>query len=147
MFFSRSKVFIEKFPTYLLHNSELLDTEIEKIAYLYDNATEVVKFNINQCILCKNPLGKLIKKKYLGQIYFHGKSSKQCYIISFKCSLCEIIHFPSYYITKLDVRKFYDNACDQKFISFTNESVFEVLLLKSLTTDIVFKHASFSNLH
>ena len=51
----------------------------------------------------------------------------------------------SFYKTKEGSVYFYKNCYQQKFISFTNETVFEIKILNHLSYDINYKHSSFKN--
>jgi hypothetical protein len=50
----------------------------------------------------------------------------RCVLANINCVKCDSKHYLSFAVNKIGVRKFYDNAVEQKYISFTNETVFEV---------------------
>lgn len=57
---------------------------------------------------------------------------------------CKASFSLSFYSTKKK-RLFYQGFLSNQFISFSNETVFEVLLLDKLTCDIIFKRCSFQS--
>ena len=89
---------------------------------------------------------QVIQKKtsYSAKIYYFAKQSENCTIVSYMCNFCKIYFYSSYYIESNGIRKFYENSINEKYIAFTNETVFEILLFKSLTMDIIYKHSSYS---
>ena len=144
-FLGRVVVYKSKFPFDFVEKLDTIDICLEKlIKPICNNSNIFIKSSQTTCILCGKSLEHGKEKRYIAQLYYHGKCSTQCNQISIQCFACSTTYYLSYYTTKDGIRKFYENVIEQKFIAFTQESVFEVLLLKSLTSDIVFKHASFS---
>jgi hypothetical protein len=141
-FFSRVEAIPTMFPKQFLCDLVNIDNKLEEIC---GNPYRYVKAKILNCLTCNLPIGNFSAKQFKAQKYFYDKKSEECYIISFKCKECETVYFPSYYVATDGLRKFYERSLEEKYISFTQESVFEILLLKSFTIDVVYKHASYSN--
>jgi hypothetical protein len=83
---------------------------------------------------------------HIGKIYSYSKTSQSCNLVSVTCKYCEAKHFYSYVIFNKITKRFYENCLELDYISFTQETVFEILLLKSVTVDLVHKHASFTSI-
>jgi len=139
-FFGRIQVYKDRLPVDFLTKVEEIDKRLEYIA-----GSEVINIHppFSNCLFCQNQCEKITS--YSAKIYFFSKKPQNCSIVSNTCLSCKIIHFPSYYILNNGFRKFYEDSLSQKFISFSNETVFEILIFKSLTLDILYKHASYSN--
>ncbi|RNA24790.1 hypothetical protein BpHYR1_001525, partial [Brachionus plicatilis] len=95
-----------------------------------------------ECLICKQ---KLNFCGYLDSIYYSYNNGPKKAKINIKyCKLCKTRHLLSFYVKKNGERFFYNNVIFKDLISFTNETLFDVKLLDCLTTDIIFKHSSFS---
>jgi hypothetical protein len=101
------------------------------------------KTNLRNCFTCKQSLqsGKLHKHEAL--VYFASKLPQKCQNNYTECQKCSTKHFMSYYITKNEDRFFYKTCLESDFIAFTNQTIFEMKLLRMVSSDIFYKHASF----
>ena len=142
-FLSRAETFTSKYPIGFIQSIGSIDKFIRSVCE--DVGWIIVEPLMKCCVSCSSIFIDCQKKYYSAQLYYYAQISTKCSVVSFECSFCKTIHYPSYYITNANERFFYENACIERLISFTNETVFETLIFRSLTYDIVFKHASFSN--
>ena len=142
-FYDRVCTFKNVFPMkYIMNNNsnnDLIRNCCEEANYVF------LKCPLIECQICNEKL--LMKDSYLisGHLYYLGKPSIPCKLSCKLCKFCQTKHFLSYYQTNDGIKKFYSNACNQKYITFSNETIFETLLLHALTYDIMYKHCSFKN--
>lgn len=142
-FYGRVLAFPKFFPVNLLSNFDQHLSDIEKSCL---NAKKIyLKPDIKLCIVCDNNLTNSEASHDQGRVYFYAKESKPAMLKSLKCNRCNTKHHLSFYVTKNGDRNFYDDALVHKYVTFSNETVFEVILLKCLTLDIMYKHSSFKN--
>ena len=97
-----------------------------------------------KCMSCHEmSLDKCNIKYYAGQLYSHGNKPQKCFIVGKECIKCRTLHLPSYFVSKGN-RTFYDDTLLNRYFAITQETVYEILLLRSLPKDILFKHNSFT---
>ena len=142
-FFSRVFSLSFLFPSEYINCFKIIE---EKIIKVNNNDKIPINFYTSefQCYSCKNKFeDDVIKVNYAAQAYMYSKSSEACVISSIECTKCGAIHYPSYVILKNKKRFYYENFLEHDYVAFSDETMIEALLLKSVTTDLVFKHSSF----
>jgi len=142
-FYKRAQSFPKMFPIEYINNLERVKLQID---YLASDLRQIIRNNdINKFCNCNQIL--LINTTSLieAQLYQYCAKSKPCYIEKKECSNCKYSFYLSFYTNNKKERFFYSNCTTNKFISITNETVIETLLLKSLNSDIIYKHSSFKN--
>jgi hypothetical protein len=115
---------------------------------ILDYEDHIVTFRpINtNCLICNESLKYAEYHEQVARLYSYSQKSKNCCLVSFKCKKCKSKHFFSYVLLINGVKKFQENSLNEVFIHFTDESVYEILLLRSVTTELVHKHASFTSI-
>ena len=120
---------------------------IESLIYdvLERNNENVCEFlcDLENCVSCNSKLDSQANIINDGRVYYYGKPSQPCYIGIKTCYHCSTEHYLSYADIPNKGRIFYKNIIDSKFISFTNQTVFEKLFICSIKIDFFFKHSSF----
>jgi hypothetical protein len=141
LFLERIKIFSTFFPVKFLNDMEKMQS-----SYMPEK-NEVFRPSISQCLNCNKSLQDASETIYQIKVYRFGKKSNSGSLISLKCKFCESKHFLSYaIISETKIKKFYNDSLNSHYIAFSAETVFEALLLKSVTIDLMFKHASFVSL-
>lgn len=97
----------------------------------------------NSCIFCGSDLNQINKRKSKAICYYYALGPKEVSIDILECISCGASHYLNYADIGGKSRKFYENTLNEKFLAFTDESVFERLLLDSFTADLLSKHSSF----
>lgn len=97
------------------------------------------------CEFCNSKLsGK--QQDFSAVCYFYSSKPKKATIQTKSCEFCGAMHYLSYAeksnSSERD-RKILKNVLNAKFVAFTNETIFERLLLDSFTSDLIYKHSSF----
>ena len=110
--------------------------------------TEVFWTSLTECYNCSKSLQDASETNHLVKVYRFGIKSNSGCLISLKCKFCESKHFLSYAIIgeNKKVKRFYNDSLNANYIGFSTETIFEVLLRKSVAIDLMFKHASFVSL-
>ncbi len=142
-FSERVKCFPEMFPVHYIQNYSKI---LKCINESGSDFRQIIKSDLPKtCLICHKTLtSKLIYTD--AHLYMHGSPSLSCRIPNIKCKNCNCKFYLSFYIKGCNSERiFYDGILNQKYICFSYETVFEILLLKSLTKDIIYKHCSFKN--
>ena len=85
-----------------------------------------------------------IGREYKAECYFYSQPPAAAKIITKICNSCNIEHFLSYAENKTTKeRKIFENVLFSEFISFTTETIFEILVLKSFDSHLIHNNASF----
>lgn len=116
-----------------------IETIINKIKKIKSNVFKTARIN---CIFCENSLKEANEIEYNSTVYYYNKPPAEVKLIARKCQKCNANNLYSYGV-KDQERRFYEQSLSSKYISFTRETIFERLLLDSITCDIIFKQASF----
>ena len=144
-FFGRAFVYSTKFPFNFIKNHDLINIKLDEIIQELSGQSNIfIKSSQTSCSTCCQSLDKGNQIYYTAQLYSHGIKPTKCYIVGYECLICKTLHLPSYYISKIGFKTFYEESLSSRYFSITTESVFEVLLIRSLTSDILFKQSSFS---
>lgn len=95
------------------------------------------------CSFCQICFNKNFQKRRRDAIcYYNSRGALFTQVISKICLVCKAEHFLSY--AELNtVRKPLNNILCSEYISFTTETVFEILLLKRFTAELLFNNATF----
>ena len=141
-FYKRAKVFDTIFPLQFIESLNKIHSELDLMA---NNCIQSFKAERTNCYCCESLLNERDKKVYPAQLYTFSKPSEPCEIVAISCNNCSAQHFPSYVQLNQNTRRFYGDCTDKRYISFTCETVYEILLLRSMTLDLVHKHATFDN--
>ena len=145
-FISRVTSFPHMYDLNFWKHLPTLESQINDL--LESNNENVCEFlcELRNCIFCNDKLNSEADIYYNGRVYFYGKPSQSCYIGLKKCKHCRTEHYLSYADVPNKGRIFYKNIIESKFISFTNQTVFEKLFICSIKIDFFFKHSSFLNI-
>ena len=123
-----------------------LKTDLDKKVNELIKLEEIDHFNSNalECSYCGAQLGHK-SKPYQAMCYYYHSTPKKAVIHSKICEMCNANHFISYAESNSNIikRKSYEFILDKKFIAFTTETIFEITILESLTSDMLFKHSTF----
>lgn len=80
--------------------------------------------------------------------YFLSRDPAESIIISKKCDNCSAEHYLSFAaLTSKNTkskRLLFKNILESKFISFTNETIYEISLLQNFTSQLLYNHSSFA---
>ena len=118
-------------------------TTLQDNIQIYLNEIQMIQFATERktCIFCKSDFSSDVRKNQAACYYF-STPPKSCTINIKQCDSCKSAHYLNY--AEMDgVRIFYDTTLSDKFLAFTDESVFEKLLLDSFTADLISKYSSF----
>ncbi len=134
----RIKNYPEKYGTNFFINKDL-----KASLDLYLNKQNIIEFSAERkkCIFCDSSL-TFIQRKSKAVCYFFASKPKPVSLNLKECASCDSLHYLNY-AEKDGRRIFFDNTLDEKFVAFTDESIFERLLLDSFTSDLISKHSSF----
>lgn len=92
------------------------------------------------CVFCSSSF--IAGKKYQAECYFYNQQPTFAIISSKFCVNCKAEHFLCFGEKNLK-RKLFNNILEFKFVSFTNETIFDVQILNSFTSDLIYKHSSY----
>ena len=136
---------IEIFPEMHGRNYFLKSNLKEELDHFL-NSQNAVEFSTNKeiCDLCNSSihLSSSNPKKSNAVCYYFASAPKKAYIYIKECSFCDSQHYLNYAI-KNGKKVFFEGSINDKFLAFTDESIFERLLLDSFTADLITKHSSF----
>lgn len=138
-FVGKTKIYKEYYPQYFFQNHKSLLDFIE----LKSGTKNLIEFEYEgeNCILCSH---KLENFTYVECLYYSLSAGSIKSKMKIKiCKNCNTKYFLSFYIKKNEEKSFFENAIFKKNIAFTIETIFEIKLLDSLTSDIIHKHSSF----
>ncbi|CAF0952438.1 unnamed protein product [Brachionus calyciflorus] len=138
-FVGKTKIYKEYYPQYFFQNHKSLLDFIE----LKSGTKNLMEFEYEgeNCILCSH---KLEHFTYVESLYYSLSAGSIKSKMKMKiCKNCNTKYFLSFYIKKNEERSFFENTIFKKNIAFTIETIFEIKLLDSLTSDIIHKHSSF----
>jgi len=95
----------------------------------YLNEQNNIEFSarINNCIFCDSSLNFLHKRKSKAVCYFFVTKSKQATLNPKECTSCDSLHYLNY-AKKDGKRIFFADTLNEKYLAFTDESIFEKLL-------------------
>ncbi len=136
------------YPTELIKNFETsysLSVVLEDYLHKHGLICKNIKPDISHCCNCKNILIRSPMHSYEAIIYYVNKIPEKCFNSYISCSNCSTNHFYSYYINSSKQKFFYTNFAEKSLISFTNRTIYEKKLLDTVTSDLHFKHASFTS--
>lgn len=112
--------------------------------FLAENSSKLMEPTLNECLMCKNYTLEPFKTSN-SIVYSLSDGPFETKVSSKKCLKCHSIYYFSFYIDKNGERVFYSDVLKNRYISFTNETIFEIRLLENVTIDIIFKHSSFKS--
>jgi len=129
----------ELYATKFFENNNLrqeIDVLLEK--------ENVIHFNspANECIFCNARLSNKTKD-YQAMVYYDSSKPKKAVINSKICDICNASHFISYAENSQKERKPLETILNSKFIAFTNETIFDRIILERLTAGLLCDHATF----
>lgn len=84
-------------------------------------------------------------REYTAILYSIGEAPKEIKHYSKVCATCNASHYLTY-ASKGSERIYYKESLKKKYISFSDETIFETLFLQSVTANIVFNHTTFYGL-
>lgn len=136
---------LENFPE--LYGKNFFNTNLKETidSILVEETLVNFKSDALVCEFCNSKLtGK--RKDFSAVCYFYSSKPKKATIQTKSCQLCGAVHYLSY-AEKINTsdydRKMLKNVLDAKYVAFTNETIFERLLLDSFTSDLIYKYSSF----
>jgi hypothetical protein len=135
----RIKYYPEKYGTSFFINKDLKNS---LDLYLKEQNTIEFSTSIKMCIFCGSSLNLLNKRKSKAVCYYFATKPKQVTLNLKECASCDSLHYLNY-AEKDGKRIFFEDTLSEKFLAFTDESIFERLLLDGFTADLISKHSSF----
>jgi hypothetical protein len=148
--FFRNKMIINlqvNFPSQFFAQIVELDKEILNFNLTHYNSFRI---NFSKCVTCESQLNLDNMQKFESIVYFASSKPLKCLNLNVTCNKCKTKHFYSYFINQKNQKMFYDDCFIKEFISFSKRTIFDVKLINSLTSDIMYKHTSlyaFCNSH
>ncbi len=133
-FYNRTAKFSDFFPKDFIKKFKIIVNDIKNCcdeAQYFHLPTEV-----NFCTNCNEILNDFTKETITAEIYFHSKPAQKCKLDNKKCKNCQTINYFSFAVLKNVMKRYHENSMSQRYIAFTKETVFEIMLLKSLSLDI-----------
>jgi hypothetical protein len=145
-FIARVNSFPQLYDIEFWKNFSQIESNIDDILSKNEESTCEFLCELKSCYCCEGKLNSEADVIYAGRVYFYGKPSQSCNIGVKKCRLCGTEHYLNYADLPSGGRIFFEKIRNDKFLSFTNQTVFEKLLITSVKIDIFFKHSSFFNI-
>ena len=140
-FFGKVEIYSDLFPSDFINQFDKITASIKE-KFINPIDTFIPSYSI--CCVCNSNLSSAKLTKHQAHAYYYTNSNI-CSIISLQCKKCQTFHYPSYYEDRQNNKCFYDEILNGRTVHFTNETIFDIKLLKSVTYDLLFKHASFSS--
>lgn len=140
LFFGRVAHFKNLFPLKLINNLETTLMDIESCCE--EAKTMILKTEKSKCFICDADLQLAIEIQQQAHVYFYSKPSRPCLNKGLKCRNCSTQYWYSYVVGKNGEKRFYEDACNQTFITFSNYTVFELNIFKSFDMDVIYIHSS-----
>jgi hypothetical protein len=143
LFIKRVNQYPSLYPKNVFDNNTFYEDKLELLIEEADTINIYSKFET--CLFCNTKLTieSLTKKPLKAKCYLYNQKSKNVNLYTKWCSKCDAIHSISYAQYNDKERRFSPSVCNEKYIAFTNETIFERLLLDSFTSDLLFKHSTF----
>ena len=115
----------------------------EKINCLIDSDINCKQFCTlaNCCSFCDSKLSGNTRCSKSVCFYF-SDGPKPALMHIKQCDNCQALHYLNY-AEKDSVRKLYQDVLESKYVAFTHETIFEIKLLNSFTSELVTNHTSF----
>jgi hypothetical protein len=132
------------YPSDFFKNVIYIDREIANSTSNNNIYYSSFKISFDKCYSCKSQLSNENIQTFEAVVYFASSSTQRCNNINYVCKKCKAQHFFSYWINNRNQKFFYDDSHSRDFVSFSTRTIFEVTLLNTLTSDLMFKHTSFS---
>ena len=139
-FYKRAQVFPNMFPFEYISSHDDISIKINDAAA---DARPVIETQIQTCLTCNQLL--ILSTLIKGNLYRFSEPSKPCFVRKKLCKSCNNNYFLSFYKNVKNEKYFYKNFMANKYFSISNETIIEKLLLLSLNSDFMYKHASFKN--
>ncbi len=129
----------ELYATKFFENKNLrqeIDALLKKENTIHFNSPAV------ECVFCKAKLNEKTKA-YQAMVYFDSSKPKKAEINSKICDICNASHFISHAENAHKERKPLETIMSSEYIAFTNETIFEKMMLERLTASLFCDHATF----
>jgi hypothetical protein len=132
------------FPSDFFQNISNIDREISKFTSSNNVSNSPFRISFEKCYACKSQLSNEKIQTFVACVYFASNTTLECNNINVLCTKCKAHHFYSYWIDNKNQKFFYKDCLKKEFVSFSSRTIFEVKLLNTLTSDLMYKHTSFS---
>jgi hypothetical protein len=136
--------FQNSFPVEFLSKISEIDRVISNITLTTNTPFKPFKTIIRSCKTCNYELNHENTQDFQAYVYFAANETLPCANKNVVCKNCKTQHYYSYFINDKNQKFFYDECLSNDFISFTNQTIFEIKIFKMLISDLMFKHTSFS---
>jgi hypothetical protein len=137
---------IQNFPEHygidFFKNIDLLRNEISQILKATDYNV-IFYSNFTHCLFCDKELVKTLDSPLKAKLYNFGKKPQDALIFAKECIECKSIHYMNYGENDSNQKLFNDMVLKDRYIALTKCTIIERLLLDSITSDLLFKHATF----
>lgn len=134
----------EKYPIDFLRNFGEFESELTSYLVSLKQTTSIFCRNIDKCVICDHELKNKNKRfeVYEAQLYYCNKPSEKCSLFVIICKTCNCYYFLNYYVYS-GKKHFFQDFVNAKYLSFSQNTIFEKNIFEILTSDIVFKQSSF----
>jgi hypothetical protein len=143
LFIGRINLMKNLYPVDAIESLVSLNESIHTYCINNDLCLYHFKPSINNCLSCKADLTLARKSDTQSMVYFCDNVPVKCLNTSFRCELCNVEYFNSYYVKSNKKRVFSETVLNGKYISFTSQTYFERKIFDVITAELVHKHSTF----
>jgi len=135
------------YPINFIQNLETFDQSLNNFLNSKNYATKEFKTNRTACASCQQEfnLNSLSYSHKTAVVYYTSKPPETVFNTYLKCYHCKTDHYNCYYVNSLNQKFFYPECFNERFISFTNQTVFEKQIFDMFITSLHFQHTSFKS--
>ena len=136
--------FQNNFPIEFLSKINEIDRKISNITLSTNTPVKPFKTSLIYCKTCNNELIHDNTQDFNAFVYFASNLTRPCVNKNVLCKNCKTQHYYSYFINDKNQKFFYDECLSNDFISFTNQTIFEIKIFK-ISSLRAFQKCSFSS--